>query len=379
MMMNNYTSEMPDSAKILCGMSGGVDSSLTAMRLRDMGCSVTGGSLIMHEGGENSAAREACEALGIDFADYDCRAEFEERVASYLVRGYSSGRTPSPCVVCNRMLKLEMLCRLADSLGIEKIATGHYAGVGFENGRWFVRRSPDPKKDQSYFLGMARQEQLSRLVLPLADFTKAEVRRLALDAGLKAAEKRDSQELCFIPDGDYASYIEARMGKFPEGDFIAPDGSIAGRHKGIIRYTVGQRKGLGIALGRPVFVSKIDAQSNRVCLSDAGGEFSDSAELKNLNFQLLCEPKEERLVIRAFVKHRAAAQPAPCSVEIIYNKKEENSGKSVVSKAGAGDYGTDGKYAAEVRFDTPARAVTPGQFCTVYDERGCVLLCGEIV
>jgi len=411
---------MPDSAKILCGMSGGVDSSLTAMRLRDMGYDVTGGSLVMHEGGETSSAREACESLGIPFAGFDCRAEFEERVSGYLVSGYSAGRTPSPCVVCNRMLKLEMLCRLADSLDIEKIATGHYAGVGFENGRWFVYRSPDPKKDQSYFLGMAKQEQLSRLVLPLAGFTKAEVRELALEAGLKAAEKRDSQELCFIDDGDYAAYIEARTGKFPEGDFIAPDGSVAGRHKGIIHYTVGQRKGLGIALGRPVFVSRIDAESNRVYLSDAGGEFSGGASLVNLNFQLLSPPAEEHTELCAFVKHRAAAQPIPCRAVIhrseaphadicqadapekpLYNKKEENSGFSVVSESESracegrdririadgdtadglqisGTYGTDSRFSASVYFDSPARAVTPGQFCTFYDEKGRVLFCGEI-
>jgi len=363
---------------VVCGMSGGVDSSLTAMLLRDGGYAVTGGTLIMHGSGETDAARAAAESLGIPFAALDCRAEFEERVSSYMVRGYSAGRTPSPCVVCNRMLKLEMLCRLADSLGIGKIATGHYAGVGFEDGRYFVRRSPDPKKDQSYFLCMTTQAQLSRLVLPLADYTKAEVRALALDAGLKAAEKRDSQELCFIPDGDYARYIEERCGAFPDGEFIAPDGKAAGRHKGIIHYTVGQRKGLGIALGRPVFVSRIDAAENRVYLSDAGGEFSDTARLKNLNFQLLAPPTENTTV-RAFVKHRAAALPAACSVDIIYNKKEENSGFSdVCYGCVAGEYGTDGGYSAVVRFDSPARAVAPGQFCAAYDADGRVLFGGEI-
>jgi len=381
MMTNNNTAipgitgpgSVIETAKdtVLCGMSGGVDSSLTAMLLRDSGYSVTGGTLIMHGTPETAAAQITADSLGIPLASYDCRAEFEQNVSSYLIDGYSSGRTPSPCVVCNRMLKLEILCRLADKLGINKIATGHYAGVGYENGRRYIRRSPDPKKDQSYFLCLVKQEQLARLILPLADYTKPEVRELAKNAGLAAAEKRDSQELCFIPDGNYAAYIEERKGKFKEGDFIAPDGTIAGRHKGIINYTVGQRKGLGIALGRPVFVSRIDAQSNCVYLSDAGGEFSDTANLKNLNFQLLEEPAEN-MTIRAFVKHRAAAAPAPCTIDIVYNKKEENRGSH-------GSYGTDPSYTAAVRFDSPARAVAPGQFCAAYDEHGRILLGGEIV
>lgn len=357
---------------ILIGLSGGVDSSLSALLLRDDGYSVVGGALVMHDESDTSGAAQAAESLGLPFYTLDCRREFDREVAEYLVSTYASGRTPSPCVVCNRRLKLEMLCRLADECGCEKIATGHYASVGCENGRYYISRSPDPKKDQSYFLCMATQRQLSRLVLPLASFTKTETRELAKGYGLAAAEKKDSQELCFIPDGDYAAYIEARRGKFPEGDYISPEGRVCGRHGGIIRCTIGQRKGLGIALGRPVFVTRIDPESNRVYLADAGGEYSDKARAEGLSFQLL-EPPKENITLRAYVKHRAAAQPIPCTLDIIYNKSEGNCTDT------DGNSAHNGNYAAEVTFDEPARAVTPGQFLCAYDELGRILCAGELV
>ncbi len=342
---------------VLLGMSGGVDSSTAALLLSRGGYRVLGASLIVTDGFDPSPAARCAEALGLPFHTLDLREEFDREVADYLVDSYAHGKTPCPCVVCNRRIKMEGLLRLADSLGAEKIATGHYAGLYRDpvSGRFCVRRSPDAKKDQSYFLCMLSQEQLSRLVFPLCGMTKQEIRAAAAEAGLEAASRSDSQELCFIPDDDYAAFVEKRAGPFPAGDFIAPDGSVAGRHRGIVRYTVGQRKRLGIALGRPVFVRSIDPETNRVYLADAGGEFSEGMDVCGLNFQLLTPP-EPALPhpLRAFVKHRAAAPPAPCAVTVLGN-------------------------AARVVFDTPARAVPPGQFAVFYDDLGRLLFAGTIV
>ncbi len=346
------------TTKIILGLSGGVDSSLTASLLTEQGYTVVGVALDMHAHSDVSGARAVCDALGCEFHAVDCRALFDASVADYLADGYASGRTPSPCVVCNRTVKLEALCRFADSLGVERIATGHYATVGHADGRYYVGRAVDEKKDQSYFLALATQEQLSRLTLPLGGYTKPEVREMAASRGIASAEKRDSQEICFLPDGDYAAFVESRRGRFPEGEIIAPDGSVAGRHSGIIRYTVGQRKHLGVALGRPVFVSRIDAAANRIYLSDAGGEFAESATVRAINFVKLTPPERD-VTFTAYAKHRAAARPAEVDVEVVYNKSEES-------------------YTATLRFRDPARAVTPGQFAVVYDSCGEVLFGGEI-
>lgn len=341
---------------VLLGMSGGVDSSAAALLLKRRGYRVIGASLILTDSFDPAPARRCAEALSLPFHTLDLRREFDRTVADYLVESYAHGRTPCPCVVCNREIKLAGLMRLADALGADKVATGHYAGLYRDpgTGRCCVTRSPDGKKDQSYFLCMLTQEQLSRLVLPLCGLTKPAVRALAAEAGLESASRSDSQELCFIPDDDYAAFVEKRAGPFPAGDFIAPDGSAAGKHRGIVRYTVGQRKRLGIALGRPVYVRRIDPETNRIYLADAGGEFSAGMAVSSLHFQLLAPPDPSGTsTLRAFVKHRAAAPPAPCTVTL-------HGGR------------------ARVDFDTPARAVTPGQFAVFYDAADRLLFAGTI-
>ena len=340
--------------KILVGLSGGLDSTYAALKLIKEGHEVDGAVAVMHEFTETESAREAAEALGIRLHVIDATEEFKA-VKENFIREYSRGRTPNPCVICNPLAKFRALADFAVRNGFDKIATGHYARVvtreeGGEN-LYTLERAKDSRKDQTYMLHRLPQGVLSMLCLPLADEIKTEVREKALDEGLKAAEKKESQEICFIPDGDYASYIEGIVGKFPEGDFVLEDGRVLGRHKGIIRYTVGQRKGLGVSYGERIFVSGIDADRNEILLSTEGS-YTDTVLLEDIVFSGMPEPKsrEER---RVSVKLRYLARPV--SATAIF----------------------DGLGGAILRLDTPEKAVTPGQSAVMYD--GDVLLAGGFI
>ena len=257
--------------RILVGLSGGVDSAAAARLLLSAGHQVEGATLVMHEHTELDAAREAASGLGIRLHEIDCSELFDSVVKDNFVSEYLTGRTPNPCIICNEKVKFRCLYDYARSHGFDKIATGHYARVisvtSDEGTRYSVAVSDDPVKDQSYMLSRLPQDILSMLLLPLADKSKPQVREYAGREGLVAADRPDSQEICFLPEGNYAEYIESIAGKCPEGDFVSEDGLILGRHKGIIRYTVGQRKGLGISLGERMFVTDIDAYNNTVTLS----------------------------------------------------------------------------------------------------------------
>ncbi len=330
--------------KILVGMSGGVDSTYAAYKLISEGHTVAGAVLKMHEYTEVSAAEAACASIGVPIHIIDCREAFEECVVSSFVSEYSLARTPNPCIVCNSEVKFESLLNFALENGFDSIATGHYASVesidSSAGKRYYIKRARDTAKDQTYMLWRLSQRVLSHLVLPLSDMTKEEVRAASRMSGLVAWDRGDSQEICFIPDGDHAAFIEKRVGGFPEGDFVDSEGRVLGRHKGIIHYTVGQRKGHGVALGTRAFITDIDAESNRIMMSTrpkAVNVFTVSGVV----FSGICPtkfPSEYRLEVRQ--RYRA---------HLIF---------ATVIFLG------DGR--AEVRLDTPAASVAPGQSAVFY-------------
>ena len=324
---------------VLLGMSGGMDSACAVTVLQNEGYDVRGAVLAMHSYSDTEGALDAADALGIDIITVNCAADFTREVCGPFSSEYALGRTPNPCIICNEKVKFAKLIEEADRQGIEKIATGHYAGIErLENGRYCVTRAKDEKKDQSYMLWRLSQETLARTVFPLYSHIKTELREDARKMGLAAADKPESQEICFIPDGDYAAYIEKSLGiKFPEGDITDTDGRVIGKHNGIVRYTIGQRKGIG-AYGKPMFVKSIDAANNRLILGAAGEEYESTLEADGLIFSG-AEPFEG--TIECEVKHRYRAPAVPCTVTV-----------------------KDG--IATAKLHTPARAITPGQSAVFY-------------
>ena len=266
------------SKKVLLGMSGGVDSSVAALLLLKAGYDVTGMTMRLRpeaymqqsaSGGccsldDIDDARRVCYQLGIDHLVLNFTEQFERDVIQYFAEQYAAGRTPNPCIACNRHLKFGAMLQKARLLGFDFIATGHYAVITQnDSGRWLLKRAP-ASKDQSYVLYSLTQDQLAHTLMPLGPYTKPEARQLAEEAGLRVAHKPDSQEICFVEDNDYASFLERYTGtKAPQGDFVDAQGRILGRHRGITHYTIGQRKGLGISFGKPMYVTKIDAVRNR--------------------------------------------------------------------------------------------------------------------
>lgn len=255
--------------KVLLALSGGVDSSVAAELLKRDGYYVEGVVMMMSPEHEKtvSAAKESALKLDIKLHILDLRDIFKETIIDYFANEYLSGRTPNPCVRCNPSVKFKYLLRTADSLGFDCIATGHYAKIVFDNGIYKLFRADSDARDQSYMLAGLKQDVLSRLICPLCVMEKQAVRKIAEDMGLPCHNAPDSQENCFIPDNDYASYIEQNYQASKVGDFISPDCERLCPHKGILHYTIGQRKGLGVALGRPAYVSDIDADSGEVRLS----------------------------------------------------------------------------------------------------------------
>ena len=254
--------------RVLVGMSGGVDSTLAAVRLREEGYEVYGAVLRMHEYTEVVEAEEAAKALEIPFFVFDCRGIFSSCVVADFLEEYRKGRTPNPCIVCNEMVKFRALFEEAKRLGIPYIATGHYAKVTMTNGQYAIARAADARKDQSYMLYRLPQDILSSLLLPLGDVCKTDVIKEARGMGLLAAEREESQDICFVKGETHTSYIERTLGKAPEGNFVDENGTVLGRHKGIVHYTVGQRKGLGVSAASRLFVKEINAENNTIVLSD---------------------------------------------------------------------------------------------------------------
>ena len=354
--MNNKT--------VLVAMSGGVDSSVCGLLLRDAGYDCRGVMMRLFspddilssapcadKNAEADAARVA-EALGFPFSVHDFSGEFRREVIDYFIHTYEMGGTPNPCVQCNKTMKFGKLAELATAKNCDMIATGHYARVTRDaNGRSLLTCATDKSKDQTYVLWQLSQEQLSRTLLPLGELTKAEVREIAESHGLCNAQRKDSQDICFIPDGDYAAFIEHVTHKTPKaGNFVDLEGHVLGRHKGAIHYTIGQRKGLGIALGAPAYVCSKDMQKNTVTLGRNEDLFRDTLVAHEIN---LIATDRLTAPIRAEAKIRYSAQPAPCTVEQTDNDT------------------------LTVRFDTPQRAITGGQSLVLYD--GDTVIGGGII
>ena len=346
--------------RIVVGMSGGVDSAVAAYLLKEAGFEVIGVTLRTWESGSSKCceldeARQTARKQEIPYHAWNAVELFHERVVLPFLDDYVHGRTPNPCVECNRYVKWAQLLHIADVMGADRVATGHYASVvSLGNGRLALRQAADEKKDQSYMLYKLTQEQLARTVLPLGEWTKAEVRAIAERAGMSVAHKEDSQEICFVTDGSYADYIEKEAGRgpFPTGNFVDEDGKILGQHRGIIHYTVGQRKGLGIALGHPAYVKRIDAARNEVVIGDDRSLYAREIFCGSPVFMGIPDPGEgDRFPARVRIRYRHGGE------------------KAVLERCRDG---------IRIFFEKPVRAPAPGQSAVFYDEDGCVMGGGKI-
>ena len=286
---------MNEIKKVAVAMSGGIDSAVAALLVKEMGYDAIGATMrvcqrLLSDGSDGvdidiSDAREICEKLKISHEVYDFQSEFHEAVIKNFIDTYLEGGTPNPCVVCNRALKFGILLDKVIENGADMIATGHYARIErVENGRYILKKAIDEKKDQTYMLWSLSQYQLSHTLFPLGELTKPEIREIGEKHGFVNAHKSDSQDICFIPDGDYASFIEKTLGeKYPVGDYVDENGNILGKHKGMIHYTIGQRKGLGISMGRHIFVTDKNPTSNTVTLADEDKLFKKTVKLRGIN------------------------------------------------------------------------------------------------
>lgn len=339
-------------AQVFLGMSGGVDSSAAAVLLQEQGYAVSGLHLSLLSGlplpsdrlpDDGSDARAVASLLGLPFYDMDLSPEFRATVIDYFIREYEAGRTPNPCVFCNRRIKFGAMWDAAQKLGADYLATGHYAKIRQDpaTGRHLLCRGADRSKDQSYFLCRLTQEQLSRTLFPLGDLEKPAVRALAEAHGLINAQKRDSQDICFVPDGDYVSFITRYVGhESPTGPFVDREGRVLGQHKGFIRYTKGQHKGLGLAIEPPLYVLWKDPADHAVYLGHNEDLFT--LELIAGDWNWISIP--------------ALTAPMTVTVKTRYSQREA---EAVAEPLSGGQ--------VRLRFREPQRAVTPGQFVVLYD------------
>lgn len=342
--------------KALIAMSGGVDSSVAAKLMLDAGYDCMGATMKLFDSddilmaqrektccslSDVEDARSVARRLGMPYQVFNFKGDFKEKVIDKFIATYEAGGTPNPCIDCNKCLKFDTLCRRAITLGYDYVVTGHYARIDCVDGRYRLRKALDDKKDQSYVLYNLSQEQLAHTLFPLGELHKDQVRAIAEENGFINARKRESQDICFVPDGDYAAFIESYTGRhYPPGDFVDTQGNVLGRHKGIIRYTIGQRRGLGLALPAPLYVCKKDPESNTVTLCPNDQLNSTVVRVTEFNWLSIAAPAEP---LHAAAKIRYNMHQEPCTVEVLPG----------------GD--------VQLTFDTPQRAVTPGQAAVIYD------------
>lgn len=337
-------------------MSGGVDSAVSAYLLKKDGYEPTGVNcrFFDHDDAfitektccsleDANDARNVAYKLDIPFYVFNFTDEFRKSVIENFVETYMNAATPNPCIECNRRLKFDKLLLRALELEHDYIATGHYVRNEYDpaSNRWLLKKGVDAKKDQSYVLYMLNQFQLAHTLFPLGTYTKSEVRRIAEQQGFANSKKHESQDICFVPDGDYAAFIEKHIGRsFPEGDFVTEDGKVLGRHKGIIHYTVGQRRGLGLALPAPLYVKRKDINNNCVVLSPESELYSSDLDASNINL-IVCDRLDAPLRVKARIRYNQPEQPATVT------QTDENH--------------------FHVHFDSPQRAIAKGQAVVLYD------------
>lgn len=330
--------------KVLLGMSGGVDSSASAVILKNKGYEVIGATMVLFDMKEDntsvSDAKRVCEVLNIEHHVIDLKDEFRKHVIDNFMNCYKNGETPNPCIECNRFLKFGALYDLAKELGCDYIATGHYAKIVDNK----LCKATNLDKDQSYFLYKIKKDVLSHIIFPLEEYeNKEEIRKIAEINNLPVAAKKDSQEICFIPNDDYVSYLNENLDKLPDqGNFVLKDGTILGKHKGIIYYTIGQRKGLGISYKTPLYVIEIDSKTNTIVLGDEKDLYSDTLIATNVNVLV------DKLPSRVMAKVRYRSKEAKASIEYI------------------------DEFNVKVIFDEPQKSITKGQSVVFYDGNVCL-------
>lgn len=339
--------------KAIIAMSGGVDSSVAALFMKEQGFDCIGATMKLYDNEDIGISREktccslddiedaraVARRLGMPYYVFNFKAEFEKKVIDNFIKTYEQGGTPNPCIECNRHLKFEKLMQRMQELQFDCVVTGHYADIEYKNGRYLLKKGKDSSKDQSYVLYSLTQYQLEHTIFPLGKYSKEQIREVAEKNGFINARKKDSQDICFVPNGDYSAFIERYTGKsYPAGDFVDKNGNVLGTHSGIIRYTIGQRKGLNIALGHPVYVISKDLDNNRVVLGSNEDLLSDELYANDFNW-IIEKPKTQ---IKCYAKTRYNMREVPCTAVC------------------------DGDRVS-IRFESPVRAVTSGQAVVLYD------------